>query len=185
AELGWLVGAASATATAAPRAWRRRQQRTGAAVRPPLVEIDHDLGAAEGADLVEGLLRSIGLTDGFADLLVVVGHAADLENAPHATAYDCGACGAHDGLTNAQLVARLLNDPDVRAELAARGLVLPASTVAVAALHTTTTDEVVVHREPALALQRVGAMIEAPAFYPYLSGADNLRVLARAGGIQT
>ncbi|WP_322489890.1 ABC transporter ATP-binding protein [Chloroflexus sp.] len=40
-----------------------------------------------------------------------------------------------------------------------------------------------VQREPALALQRVGAMIEAPAFYPYLSGTDNLRVLARAGGI--
>ncbi len=40
-----------------------------------------------------------------------------------------------------------------------------------------------VQREPALALRRVGAMIEAPAFYPYLSGADNLRVLARAGGI--
>lgn len=40
-----------------------------------------------------------------------------------------------------------------------------------------------VQREPMLALRRVGAMIEAPAFYPYLSGADNLRVLARAGGI--
>ncbi len=40
-----------------------------------------------------------------------------------------------------------------------------------------------VQREPALALRRVGAMIEAPAFYPYLSGADNLRVLAHAGGI--
>lgn len=40
-----------------------------------------------------------------------------------------------------------------------------------------------VQREPAEALRRVGAMIEAPAFYPYLSGADNLRVLARAGGI--
>ncbi len=40
-----------------------------------------------------------------------------------------------------------------------------------------------VQREPALALRRVGAMIEAPAFYPYLSGADNLHVLARAGGI--
>lgn len=40
-----------------------------------------------------------------------------------------------------------------------------------------------VQREPAKALRRVGAMIEAPAFYPYLSGADNLRVLARAGGI--
>lgn len=35
----------------------------------------------------------------------------------------------------------------------------------------------------AAALGRVGAMIEAPAFYPYLSGYDNLRVLALAGGI--
>src|SRR5688572_10748252 len=32
------------------------------------------------------------------------------------------------------------------------------------------------------ALGRVGAMIEAPAFYPYLSGRDNLRVLARHAG---
>jgi ABC-2 type transport system ATP-binding protein len=36
---------------------------------------------------------------------------------------------------------------------------------------------------PSPALRRVGAMIEAPALYPYLSGYDNLRVLARAGGI--
>ena len=33
-------------------------------------------------------------------------------------------------------------------------------------------------------LARIGAMIEAPAFYPYLSGRDNLRVLARHGGVQ-
>jgi ABC-2 type transport system ATP-binding protein len=33
-----------------------------------------------------------------------------------------------------------------------------------------------------LALAQVGAMIEAPAFYPYLSGRDNLRVLARVTG---
>lgn len=33
------------------------------------------------------------------------------------------------------------------------------------------------------ALREVGAMIEAPAFYPYLSGRDNLRVLARAAGL--
>ncbi|MEP6560399.1 MAG: ABC transporter ATP-binding protein [Nakamurella sp.] len=32
-------------------------------------------------------------------------------------------------------------------------------------------------------LRRVGAMIEGPAFTPALSGADNLRVLARAGGL--
>jgi ABC-2 type transport system ATP-binding protein len=38
-------------------------------------------------------------------------------------------------------------------------------------------------REPAQVLANVGAMIEAPAFYPYLSGRDNLRVLARVGGV--
>ncbi len=38
-------------------------------------------------------------------------------------------------------------------------------------------------RQPALALRMVGAMVEVPAFYPYLSGRDNLRVLARAGGL--
>lgn len=37
-----------------------------------------------------------------------------------------------------------------------------------------------VQRAPGLALAGVGAMIEAPAFYPYLSGRDNLRALARA-----
>ena len=38
-------------------------------------------------------------------------------------------------------------------------------------------------REPEQALAGVGAMIESPAFYPYLSGRDNLRVLAWAGGV--
>lgn len=40
-----------------------------------------------------------------------------------------------------------------------------------------------VQQEPELALARVGAMIESPAFYPYLSAYDNLRVLARVGGL--
>jgi ABC-2 type transport system ATP-binding protein len=32
-------------------------------------------------------------------------------------------------------------------------------------------------------LARVGAMVEAPAFWPYLSGRDNLKVLARYAGV--
>jgi ABC-type multidrug transport system ATPase subunit len=32
-------------------------------------------------------------------------------------------------------------------------------------------------------LARIGAMVETPAFYPYLSGRDNLRVLARYAGV--
>jgi ABC-2 type transport system ATP-binding protein len=35
--------------------------------------------------------------------------------------------------------------------------------------------------EPATYLRKVGALIEAPAFYPQLSGRDNLRALARLG----
>ncbi len=37
-------------------------------------------------------------------------------------------------------------------------------------------------REHCAALRNVGAMIEAPAFYKYLSGRDNLRVLYNTGG---
>ncbi|MHB8793033.1 MAG: ABC transporter ATP-binding protein [Thermoleophilia bacterium] len=33
------------------------------------------------------------------------------------------------------------------------------------------------------ALARVGALVETPAFYPYLSGRDNLKVLARHAGV--
>ncbi len=32
-------------------------------------------------------------------------------------------------------------------------------------------------------LQRVGALVESPTFYPYLSGAENLRVVASASGM--
>ncbi len=35
----------------------------------------------------------------------------------------------------------------------------------------------------AAALAQVGAMVEAPAFYPYLSAYDNLRILAKAGNV--
>jgi len=37
--------------------------------------------------------------------------------------------------------------------------------------------------EPATYLDKVGALIEAPAFYPQLSGRDNLKALARLGRI--
>ncbi len=40
-----------------------------------------------------------------------------------------------------------------------------------------------VAQAPERALASVGAMIEAPAFYPYLSGRDNLHALALAGGL--
>jgi ABC-2 type transport system ATP-binding protein len=40
-------------------------------------------------------------------------------------------------------------------------------------------------RSPQSYLHKVGALIESPAFYPQLSGANNLLALARLGGIDT
>lgn len=34
-------------------------------------------------------------------------------------------------------------------------------------------------------LQRIGAIVETPVFYPYLTGMDNLRVVAAASGLQS
>ena len=51
-------------------------------------------------------------------------------------------------------------------------------------VHATSGRAVVLGRAPGDpdGLARVGAMVEEPAFYPYLSGRDNLRVMARFAG---
>ncbi len=68
-------------------------------------------------------------------------------NNPHATGYDCGACGGHTGEANARVAAAVLNNKEVRAGLQKEDIFIPVNTVFLACLHDTTTDEVSIYNE--------------------------------------
>ncbi len=108
----------------------------------PAPQLTPALSAEQAIDSAEQILRAMTLTDGFAPLVLLVGHGANVVNNPHASALHCGACGGHAGDVNARLLASLLNDPSVRKGLAGRGIQIPEATCFIAALHDTTTDQV-------------------------------------------
>ncbi|GMV30890.1 MAG: UPF0753 protein [Rhodanobacteraceae bacterium] len=91
------------------------------------------------------VLRAMSLTEGFARLVLLTGHGATVANNPYASALHCGACGGNSGEVNARLLASLLNDQDVRAGLAGRGISIPHDTLFLGALHDTTTDDVEIY----------------------------------------
>ena len=111
--------------------------RYRALCRPQLLGLDLDAKVA----LAARVLRAMGLRQ-FAPLVLLVGHGSQGANNAHAAALDCGACGGQTGEVNARSLAQLLNEADVRAGLDRQGLAIPPSTVFLAALHNTTTDEI-------------------------------------------
>ncbi|OFE17720.1 hypothetical protein BA895_14635 [Humibacillus sp. DSM 29435] len=148
AEGGGILAALSSTSALLAPATVRRFVRgwIGDDTRAEQTPLVTDLGLREKVDLAVAALRSTGLTENFAPLIVVCGHGSTTENNAFGTAYDCGACGGNDGRVNAALLVDALNDDQVRARLADQGLRLPVDTLAVAALHDTSTDEITLAR---------------------------------------
>lgn len=97
---------------------------------------------SEQVTYAETVLRLMGLTAGFAKLVVLCGHGSTTENNPYASALDCGACGGNHGGINAKLLASILNKAEVRWKLEESGINIPLDTVFYGALHNTTTDMV-------------------------------------------
>lgn len=98
--------------------------------------------ADQRVEVASNILTGLGWTDRFARLVLIVGHGSTVVNNPHAASLDCGACGGQTGEASARMATQLLNDSDVRAELAARGFPIPEDTVFIPGLHDTTTDVV-------------------------------------------
>jgi uncharacterized protein YbcC (UPF0753/DUF2309 family) len=121
--------------------------RSASAPNDPAPRLDPSIDLASRIDTAEGVLRAMSLTSGFARLVLLAGHGANVVNNPHASGLHCGACGGYSGEVNARLLAELLNDPEVRTGLAAKGIAVPADTLFLAALHDTTTDAVTLYAD--------------------------------------
>ncbi|MEM9242535.1 MAG: putative inorganic carbon transporter subunit DabA [Pseudomonadota bacterium] len=92
--------------------------------------------------LAKNLLKGIGLTDNFAEFVMICGHTASSDNNPYQAALDCGACGGNSGMSNAVIACQLLNNANVRAALANQNIHIPRNTLFIAACHNTTTDKI-------------------------------------------
>ncbi len=143
--VGLLTGPLAAARTLAAGTVAAARERGRALLAPPVptvVDVDAGFAADEQVLAADVALRTMGLTTGFARLVVLCAHGSTTENNPYAAALDCGACGGSPGGANARTAAALLNRPDVRAALSPRGIDVPPDTCFVAAEHDTVTDRV-------------------------------------------
>lgn len=154
-SIGFLSGLMMMAKTLAPTLTQRIRHWIHEAIMPTLptepiitpTSPDTKGGISEAYQLqyAEAVLTMMGLTDGFAKLVLLCGHGSTTQNNPYASALDCGACGGNHGGANAKLLAAILNTPSIRTALIGRGIVIPDDTVFIAAEHNTTTDEVTLY----------------------------------------
>jgi uncharacterized protein YbcC (UPF0753/DUF2309 family) len=124
----------------------------------PAPVFDSELDIKTRIDSAETILRAMSLTGGFGKIVLITGHGANVVNNPFASGLNCGACGGYSGEVNARLLARILNDREVRSGLLQRGISITGDTLFVAALHDTTTDNITLFDEDIDASSHTGAL---------------------------
>lgn len=95
----------------------------------------------EMANIVESVLKSIGLIEDFGSLVYIMSHGASSINNTHYAGYDCGACSGRPGSVNARVFANMANRKEVRALLLEKGIRIQDTTQFISGLHDTTRDE--------------------------------------------
>lgn len=146
----------------------------------PAPQLDSSVDLATKVTTAKTILSAMSLTKGFARVVMLAGHGADVTNNPHASALHCGACGGYAGDVNARLLAGLLNDSAVRAGLHEQGIEIPADTVFLPALHYTTTDKVTLFEQDIPATVAAGLTAELSKIRGWLDAAGALTRTERA-----
>ena len=145
--VGWVAGPLMGAKTLAPSLTARMVAAIRRLVQPGVdTRVEPMRGSwwdpATEIEVAATILRMTGLDRNPAPLVLFCGHGSHHHNNLHRAALDCGACGGRPGGANARAAVALLNDPQVRAGLARRGIVVPPDTWFVAGEHDTTTDTV-------------------------------------------
>lgn len=104
----------------------------------------HGYTIDEVTDIIFNMLKIMGMTHNFAEIVYMCGHGSKSTNNPHGAAYNCGACSGGKGTANARLMATIGNRSDVRKNLVDRGITIPDTTFFVGGYHCTSSDKLLI-----------------------------------------
>lgn len=139
--LGPCYGIAMLYKTFIPWYKIRRKQNNGI----KQLNITPQIPLSDQCMYAEKLLRTMGLIDSFAAIVVFCGHGSLIDNNIYEASLGCSACNGRSGGINAQIIVAILNNKDVRYFLKAKGINIPDNTIFLAGQHNTVTDEVILY----------------------------------------